>query len=426
MYNNEQKNDENFWISYADLMAGLLFVFILVIGAIIIKYLYTQNDLQIIKTDLEKEKQALHMSEEKLSNKKKKLSEINEKFKVLEEEKVHLSFELAKSQNMFDKTNEELEKQKNESLKLSKELDKKNSDLQLSLEQIEKITAILEDKNNNIELLNKTLQTQKNTVATKTEEISLNLEEIEKLKALLLGVELKNKEQLEKNSSLNTELENKQNMISLKDNELAMLEKKLLTQSNEHQKLVEEFDITKLKIKHLTGIKLNVISKLREKLGKSINIDEKSGAIKFSSNILFDQGEYKLKEESKKELSVILKKYLDALLEDINIRQYIQSITIEGHTNSDGSYLSNLQLSQKRALEVMQFLYEYNIIDKNLISKYVNSSGRSFSNLIYKNGVEDKDNSRRIEIKFTVKNESAIKELQNFLGANIDNKGNTK
>ena len=28
MYNKEQKNDENFWISYADLMAGLLFVFI--------------------------------------------------------------------------------------------------------------------------------------------------------------------------------------------------------------------------------------------------------------------------------------------------------------------------------------------------------------------------------------------------------------
>lgn len=423
MYNNEQKNDENFWISYADLMAGLLFVFILVIGAIIIKYLYTQNDLQIIKTDLEKEKQALNMSEEELSSKKKKLNEINEKFKILQDEKVHLSFELAKSQNMFDKTKDELEKQKEQSKELSKNLEKKNKDLQLSLEQIEKITAILEDKENNITLLNKTLETQKSNLSSKTELLSLNLEEMEKLKALLLGYEVKNKEEIQKNSELNTALENKENMISLKNDEVAMLQKKLLFQSNQHQKLVEEFDITKIKIKHLTGIKLNVISKLREKLGKSINIDEKSGAIKFSSNILFDQGEYKLKEESKKELSVILKKYLDALLEDSNIRQYIQSITIEGHTNSDGSYLNNLQLSQKRALEVMQFLYESNIIDKKLISKYVNSSGRSFSNLIYKNGVEDKDNSRRIEIKFTVKNENAIKELQNFLG---ENKESTK
>ena len=36
MYKKNQNNEENFWISYADLMAGLLFVFILVIGAIVI------------------------------------------------------------------------------------------------------------------------------------------------------------------------------------------------------------------------------------------------------------------------------------------------------------------------------------------------------------------------------------------------------
>ncbi len=409
MYNKEQKNDENFWISYADLMAGLLFVFILVIGAIIIKYLYTQNDLQVIKTNLEKEKQALNMSEEELSNKKKKLDEINEKLKIVQDEKVHLSFELAKAKNIFDETKTQLEKEKELAKNLSEELDKKNALLQLSNEQITKITSILEDKNNNIELLNKNLR-------EKSQAIKLNLEEMEKLKALLLGYELKNKEQENENINLKDELANRKNLITLKDEELAMLEEKLLIQSKEHQKLVEEFDITKVKIKHLTGIKINVISKLREKLGKSINIDEKSGAIKFSSNILFDQGQYKLKEESKKELSQILKKYLSALLEDETIKQYIHSITIEGHTNSDGTYLSNLQLSQKRALEVMEFLYESNIINKDLISKYINSSGRSSSDIIYKNGVEDKDNSRRIEIKFTVKNESAIKELQNFLG----------
>jgi len=183
-----------------------------------------------------------------------------------------------------------------------------------------------------------------------------------------------------------------------------------------HQKTVEEFNITKDKIKRLTGIKLNVITKLKEKLGKSINIDEKSGAIKFSSNILFDQSAYKLKDSSKKELDMVLKKYISTLLEDKEIRKYIHGITIEGHTNSDGSYLSNLQLSQQRALEVMQFLYESNSIDKDLLNKYVSSSGKSSSELIYKDGVEDKDASRRIEIKFIIKNEEAVKELQNYLG----------
>ncbi|MFX4243503.1 flagellar motor protein MotB, partial [Aliarcobacter butzleri] len=33
MYKKEKNQEENFWISYADLMAGLLFVFILVIAS---------------------------------------------------------------------------------------------------------------------------------------------------------------------------------------------------------------------------------------------------------------------------------------------------------------------------------------------------------------------------------------------------------
>ena len=55
-------------------------------------------------------------------------------------------------------------------------------------------------------------------------------------------------------------------------------------------------------------------------------------------------------------------------------------------------------------------------IDKDLLNKYVSSSGKSSSELIYKDGVEDKDASRRIEIKFIIKNEEAVKELQNYLG----------
>lgn len=332
MYNNEQKNEENFWISYADLMAGLLFVFILVLGAIVIKYVYSQNNL-------EKEKQALNQSQEELINKNEVLNKLNTLIKSLEAEKSELSTQLSKS----------------------------------------------------------------------NETINLNNEELQKLKDVLLGYELKDKEQT-------TELENRQNQITLKDSELTVLVNKLLEQEKAHQKTVEEFDITKAKIRTLTGIKLNVITKLKEKLGKSINIDEKSGAIKFSSNILFDQGAYKLKEESKKELNGVLKNYISTLLEDKEIRKYIHGITIEGHTNSDGSYLSNLQLSQQRALEVMQFLYESNTINKDLLNKYVSSSGKSSSDLIYKDGVEDKDNSRRIEIKFIIKNEEAVKELQNYLG----------
>ena len=38
-------NETNFWISYADLMAGLLFVFILLIGAIVVKSIVLKHNL---------------------------------------------------------------------------------------------------------------------------------------------------------------------------------------------------------------------------------------------------------------------------------------------------------------------------------------------------------------------------------------------
>ncbi|MEA1914614.1 MAG: OmpA family protein, partial [Campylobacterota bacterium] len=285
----------------------------------------------------------------------------------------------------------------------------------LSAEQIVKMTTILEDKKNKIVLLDTEIEAQKNRIATKIEELSLNKEEIEKLKDLLLGYELRQKEYIQKNTTLTQAVQTGQNAITLKDDELGLLEQKLLIQSKEHQALVEEFDITKVKIKNLTGVRIKVVTSLRDKLGSSIDIDPKSGAMRFSSNILFEKGQYVLKDDAKKQLSGILKKYLHTLLLNEDIRQYIDNIIIEGYTDSVGSYLYNLELSQKRALEVMKFLHTLKFEQKELLEQYISASGRSFSDLIYENGEENKDASRRIEIKFRIKNEKAIKELENFL-----------
>jgi len=388
MYKNKQENNnDNFWISYADLMAGLLFVFILIIGAIIIKYLYTQTDLQAIKADLEKEKIALNMSEEELKNRKNQLDEINNKLKDSLEKNARLTFDIAKAKKLYENLKED------------------NQNLNQSIES--KNNEIVNLKNNE-DLLRVSLQDALN-------QVNFTNIELEKLKQLLLDYELKLKDEKSQKDELLVKIDEKENFIKLKDDELMLLQEKLLEQSKIHQKLVEEFDITKTKIKSLTGIKLTVIAKLKEELGSLINLDDKSGSIKFSSNILFDQGQYIIKQASKKELKVILEKYMTALFGNDEIKKHIDSIIIEGHTNSDGTYLSNLELSQQRALEVMKFLYTSNIVEKDLLTKYVSASGRSYSDLILIDGVEDKNASRRIEIKFRIKNEAAIKELQNYL-----------
>ncbi len=349
---NKDSGDLNFWISYADLMAGLLFVFILLVGAIVIRYVFVQKDLN-------QKSQALGLSKSKLSDKN----------KILEDLKIQFQ----------------------DSVSMLKESE-------LDINKLKDLLLNQEDMNIN---LKNTLQNAEQNL-TNTQNI-------------LLDQESQNIDFKRVVYKLEQNLTKTKNVLYLKDSEIIALGKKLLDKSMSHQMLINELNITKTKIKNLTGIRIRVISKLKEKLGNSVAIDPRSGAITFSSNILFNQNEYKLKPSSQKKLSQILTQYIHTLLFDDEISQYIEQIVIQGHSSSDGSYLYNLELSQKRALEVMKFLYKSDIENRDLYTKYLSASGRSYSDLILnKDGFEDKENSRRIEIKFRIKNEKAIKELGKF------------
>jgi len=368
MYKNDKTSDEqNFWISYADLMAGLLFVFILLVGAIVVRYVFVQQDLA-------EKKMALGQSESALNKSKNALISQNEKV-LLFQERLKVAADNLEKNAVDKKSLEELLTLKDRDIVKLKEL----------LQGFELKSTSLES--NLTHAQNKLLNTQDALTQSQS--------------AL---------------SVLKTKLTDNQNILILKDEELAVLGAKLLQHSKAHQLLVDELNITKVKIKNLTGIRINVVNQLRSTLGSSIMIDAKSGAIRFSSNILFNKGDYRLKVGAKKELSAIIKKYIHTLLFDEKIRRYIDNITIEGHTDTDGSYLYNLALSQKRALEVMKFLYQDDPNNRALYARYLSASGRSYSDLIVNEfGDEDKDASRRIEIKFRIKNEQAAKELENFL-----------
>ena len=370
---SSENNEQNFWISYADLMAGLLFVFILVVGAIVVKTMLIQSDLSALRADLEKEKAALHMSESELSEKKKKLRLIKQKLQESMEKNLHLAMQISRLQSEVDDL-------KGEILSLKNDIEIKSAKMSLTQKELDEIKALLLATNNELEECNAT----KNKLA-------------------------------EKNSLYQSMLAKQENTIHLKNSEIAQLQKALLLKKQEYQKVVEDLNITKLKIKNLTGIKVTVVKALKEKLKDSIQIDPKSGAVRFSSNILFNQNSATLKPKAKKELKHLLGKYVATLLDDPKIRKYISTIIIEGHTNSDGSYLYNLNLSQQRALAVMEFLYKEFPKKRPLFRKYLTASGRSYAEPIYKNGKEDKQASRRIEIKFRIKNEEAVKELMNYI-----------
>ncbi|NLN00162.1 MAG: OmpA family protein [Campylobacteraceae bacterium] len=378
--NNKETNEQNFWISYADLMAGLLFVFILLIGAIVVKYLFMQEDFRALKTDLVEQKKQLDLSESELVKRKKEVAEVSDKLIAAKLENKELIFTKAQLQEALEK--------------LKEQSDKTEASLDAARVLLQERAKELEDEK---------------------EKFRLSQVEVDGLKSILLEEKSKFEEKSSEFDGLRARFLSLEEGVRLKDEEIAQLGKKLLDKTLAHQKLVEDLDLTKARIQNLTGIRIKVVEALKKKLGDKIEIDSKSGAIRLPSNILFDIGEYELKDEAKERLKNTLKPYFEIMLKDEEIRENIDKIVIEGHTDSTGSYMYNLHLSQQRALSVMEYIYSWDESENELLQKYLSANGRSYSDLILKNGVEDREASRRIEVKFNISNQKAIEEIETFL-----------
>jgi len=214
---------------------------------------------------------------------------------------------------------------------------------------------------------------------------------------------------------LSNQLTQKEDELKLNDKKLASLLDALDKRKSKYENLIEKLKKQKESIRSLTGIRLKVIAELKSTLGDKINIDKKSGALRLSSSILFDKGSSQLKEGAMSELDRSFNDYIGALVSNRAIRPYLQRIVIEGHTDSDGSYLYNIELSQQRALAVMNYLLTLPIAQKYNLKKYLVASGRAYLDSIKRNGREDKEASRRIEIKFQLKNQDAMYQIERIL-----------
>lgn len=377
MFKNNKSSEEssNFWISYADLMAGLLFVFILLIGAIIVKSTILKNSLK--------------ESDNKIKEQSKNIENQDETIFVRD-------YEINKLHSLLANRDKAIESSKKELLILKE-------NLELKADEIQKLNQILLAKNSKI------TDFSNHIIVLENLEKEYNKTNIEKDIAID-----KYKNQV---IILSSELSEKKEKLELNDKKLLQLLQAVDNRQTKYDKLLIRLQEQKAKIKSLTGIKLKVIAELKSALGNKINIDKKSGSLRLASNILFDKGSSELKDGAKIELKSNFIEYVNTLISNKNISEYLDKIVIEGHTDSDGGYLYNLELSQKRAFAVMNYLLTLDYIKKNNIETKLVASGRSYLDAIKKDNIEDKDASRRIEVKFRLKNQDAMYEIERILDA---------
>lgn len=183
------------------------------------------------------------------------------------------------------------------------------------------------------------------------------------------------------------------------------------------------FKKQQMQLDKLIGIRSELIKKLKAAFDESsmgISVNTETGAISFDSKILFDFNSYVLKDSGIMFLNSFFPKYFEIILND-ELSDYVAEIIIEGHTDNRGKYLYNLGLSQKRAFSVAEYclndenrMFEALTLDK--IRKLVTANGRAFYDLkLCEDGEVDEAASRRVEIKFRLKEEEMIKEMVSIL-----------
>lgn len=155
-------------------------------------------------------------------------------------------------------------------------------------------------------------------------------------------------------------------------------------------------------------------------------LEPKTLTIRFNNpEVLFESGKSTLKPNFKSILSTFVPRYVRIMTED-KYRANVQEVRIEGHTSSewhgdmvgDEAYLRNMDLSQQRTRSVLAYILSLDSVksQNEWLKEHVTANGLSSSKLVVKQGVEDKNASRRVEFRLVTNTESLVDDLCTKVG----------
>lgn len=226
-------------------------------------------------------------------------------------------------------------------------------------------------------------------------------------------------------SSQRALLDDQQKALIAQEEKLASQEDKLNQQSKLLGELQALMDSQQEKLDSIIGVRTELVKALKEEFDDSdleVEVDAQTGAITFNSNILFEYNKDALKEGGTEFLDEFLPRYASVLLSD-KYKDYISEIIIQGHTDQNGTYLYNLDLSQKRAYSVAEYCLgdDSKVLDEKALESMrsvVSVGGSSYSDPVYDDdGKIDEDASRRVEILFRLKDEEMVSEMMEILNS---------
>lgn len=365
----QQGENNSYWMSYSDMMAALLLMFILLLFLSLNRYMALQ----------ETKEAELAQREELLTAAQAELATSQTDLATREAENSTL-------QAVLDIYRLQLDEQALELISSQEDLEVSLAKLILQQAQIDEQEALL----------------------------ALSQEEIDAAKVQL--------------EAYSKDLGEKEIRLSAKDAELLLEQLRVSDLETLLTAQKEELDAQTVLVEELVGVRSRIIKQLRDAFSRenlNVTVDMQTGAITMDSTVFFDTDQDYLKPNGRAMLQEVLPVYFRTLMNEENA-EYVSEIIIEGHTDSNGTYEHNLDLSQRRAQAVVNYCMSSEFTgltaeEKVKLRSMISANGRSQSQLIYdENGVEDKAASRRVEIKFRLKDAEMIDSLSQILSGTED------
>ena len=154
-------------------------------------------------------------------------------------------------------------------------------------------------------------------------------------------------------------------------------------------------------------------------------LNKQTLSIRFKEpEVLFEPGKAEVRPDFKKILDNFFPRYI-RILRLPEYRENIAEIRIEGHTSSEwkedtsteDAYIRNMELSQGRTRSVLEHVLQIPSIKQNKevqswLKPHLTANGLSSSKLITSNGIENKEESRRVEFRVRT---NADKQIENII-----------
>lgn len=217
-----------------------------------------------------------------------------------------------------------------------------------------------------------------------------------------------------------------QDKLNQQESQLAAQQSQLDEATRQQQATQAQLENQQVQLDKLVGVRAELVSSLINALAASnlsgASVDD-SGAIVFDTSMMFDTNKYTLKDVGKAFLDSFIPSYLSVLMSE-EYAPYVSQIIIEGHTDTSGSFLNNMTLSQNRANAVLAYILsdEFTgipLASKKRLEQIVTVNGRSYSDPVYRaDGSVDMNASRRVVIKFRMNDEEMVNQMLELLSQN--------